>query len=508
MGYFSSSSTSSTTTAPLSAEGREWDSLFQGVIMQQLADSGYDLNPKEVTEYEDPARAKKLQNQVKDFQTQIDQLNRDLQKRPPAQYGYDPRQQQLDQLTNRLNRAQTDFDDLKQVTYTDYQVTKKEDPRVQQAIDKYGENSPQAAKIRQQIKDDEVAKVTAMANIETDYLQQVQKLVKGDLSYTPAQKQSVDQFINPVRDVLLRSLNEVQAEIDRGDASARQSLNNLSDEINKTGISVMDALEAAQVQIEKSGATLMDTLKKVNESAEAKAQFKFDLLSKQADEKAAQQAAFLGLPPGSMTERLQAQKMKETALTSIQLELADAEQLRTLGIQEAVEQGKQNISLSRVMLQENQGAKKEAVAQMGLGITQQTADKKLGVVSQKASALTTLEQQRQAELKDLVTGGILTRAQAAQSALGFNQNMQAANVGLTSQLLAPIQQARNIEEQRTFQESTTRNTSTPSGFDIGTGFLGTAASVAAPFMTGGASLGVESVGGFSGKNAQKLFNDF
>ena len=89
--------TTSTKTAPLSAEGQQWQSLLTGLITSNLDESGFSLNPTETTEYEDPSKSKSLQNQIDGTQAQLDQLSADLKSNPPPRgsEGKDPRQKQL-----------------------------------------------------------------------------------------------------------------------------------------------------------------------------------------------------------------------------------------------------------------------------------------------------------------------------------------------------------------------------------------------------------------------------
>jgi len=352
MGWTESKSETTVKTGELSERGENYDALFNEIMQQQFDNYGFDLETTENITYEDQDQADQLLSQI----SGIDEKMAKLGNKPEDQKVKNELLKQKEQLQSKLGQ-------IPKSTSKSFDIKKREDPRVLAAIEKYGADSPQANAVREQLKADELAKMDAMDGIDKQWVQQLNKFVSGDMSYTPEQEKQIDAYIGPIRDIIKKTTGDLLTQFGDSDKELRSSLDELSKEIDKTGYAVYDALDAAKLQYEQSGVALFDTLKKVNESNHARAKFEFDLLSEKADMKTAQQAAMLGLPPGSQSEKIAAAKIKNDALKSIELELNQREAAGALQIQGGVEQGKQSISLSKVALAENQGGKKEDVAQ-------------------------------------------------------------------------------------------------------------------------------------------------
>lgn len=490
MGCCSSSQSTTTTnkTAPLSGLGREEESILKGFVQSMVDQAGYDMTGQEKTEWADPDKANEYTTKISDLDEQISKVEADLQANPAQKkktnyqgiYSEDPRETKLSQLQKNRNSFENKLSKIKKVTYTDWDVAKREDVRVLDAIDKYGEGSQQVTDIRSQIKQDEVDQAYLMADAQENYVKAINKVAKGDYSFTPEQAQQIDAFLGPMKDVLASSTERLLDEVSTTDSSMKSALDNLNSEIDKTGFKVEDALTAANLQAERSGASLIDVVRRVNENSEARARFQFDLMSEQADQKAAQQASMFGLPPGSMAEKTLAAKMKTQALQSIELDLNQRELEGELGIQAKVEDDKKQISLSRINLEMGQGSKREGAAQIGLGIAESTGKKREGILGDQAQALLGIEQARGNMLLSAASAQPLTAINAFQSGKAFENAITGSALGTAGALTSIPMSMYGIEQQRTFAESTqkSKTTSTPSIMDsilagagaIGSGF--------------------------------------
>lgn len=464
-GFGGGSTTTEVKTGDLSALGREMESIYKDAILQNLQDfGGYDMTPSEKKEYQNPQQAGQFQAQLKTHNDRLTALNQRLNSLPTLPNGQlEPRarneaealKREIRTVENRRNQAQENLDRQPQTTFTSWDLKKKEDPRVQRAIEQYGEGSNEVRQAREQIKADAVSKAEAMAGVERSYLENIQKLARGDLSYTPEQQAQVDQYIGPIKDLILKSTDQLLKTAGDNNQVLNEELNKLSTEIDRSGYDIASALEAAAVQAEQSGATLTETLQKANQSSRDKAKFEFDLLSRKADQKAAQQAALLGLPPGSMAERAEAARIKSEALQNIELNLAERESQGLLGIQSDVEQAKKSIALSKVALAETQGGKRESVAGQRFGLAQDLAGTRFGLDQNKQNALLGLEQQRQGALQQQGFGLLPQLVQAGQSGLSFNQGLTGQQLANQAGILAPVQGLYGQEQNRTMAETTT-----------------------------------------------------
>lgn len=514
MGYNSSSTTTSTKTADLSDRGQMYDSLLQQMIVDNLKTiGGYNVTPKKKTRYADEGQASALQKKIADLDAQIASqpkgsrsigqagMSRYLQGGNNLPGGLSDRSINISggsDLQSQRDSLQRQLDSLDKTETTDFDLSKAEDPRVQAAIDRYGDNAPEVQKIRESVKVDAQQKVENNASIEREYLKNLNKLVSGDFSYTPEQEASIDQYIGPIKNVIKRTTDDLINQYGHSDKELRSALNDVSASIDKTGYATLDALAAADVQYEKSGQNLMDVLKKVNEDSTAKAKFEFDLLSQQADQKASSQAALLGLPPGSQSEKMAAMKMKTDALKSIQLDLNQKESQGALQIQSGVETGKTNIALSRVSLAQAQGEKKEGVAKTALDLTGLLNQKIESAIGARGNAEIALEQQKQSMLGNIIPNAVA----AGQAGIGFQKDLRASDIAAANSLLAPVQHNLDIEQQRTFAEATTTQKQNKSFLDSFTDILGAGASVAGGLigLGGGGSRSGGSGGGGSGFN--------
>lgn len=486
-----STTTTTVETAPLSERGESYDSLYWSMLEQNMKDNGYSMASTTKTKYSDQGAASQLQSQIANLDQQIAQAVSSGQGNVGA-------------LQKQKANLQKQLDGMDKVTYEDWSVEKMPDIRLQNAIEKYGENSAQANAIRNQLRQEEVFKAESLAGTEKAWLQNLNKYVKGDYSYTQEQYNQLNKFISPVKNIIIKTTDDLISRYWEDDAMLRDSLNEVSYQIDQTGYAVGDALQAASVQMDKSGATLMDTLKTVNDSNRAKAKFEFDLLSEKADQQAAQQAAMLGLPPGSMAERLAAQKTKTNALQGIELNLAAAEAAGALNIQSGVEQGKKEIALAKVGFEQSQGAKREDVAKQGVGLTQLLTNKLDQAVGAKGNALINLEQQFQDLLYGAAYGNLPGQIQAGQQGLAFDTAQKAAKQQMQSQLLGQVAQQLGVEQQRTFAETTTTQKQDKGFLDAFTDILGAGASLAGSIygMAGGGGGSKSSSSGGGGGGPQ------
>jgi hypothetical protein len=433
--------TTTVKTGQLSDKGESYEKVFNEVLAGMLGEyGGYEVSSTSKTQFVDKAKANELEKELADIEKQL---------------AKDPGGFQKTLLLGKQAELQKEYSSLETDTYDDFEITKKEDPRVQDAIDKYGADSPEVVKVKQQIKQQEVDKAFNLANVEANYIDSLQKFTAGDYSYTPEQAEQIGKFIDPIKGVIAKTTDDLINQYGDNNEMLQAELGKLTMEIDKTGFAVGDALKAASAQYTQSGDNLMGILEKVNESAYNKAKFEFDLLSEEADTKAAHQGALLGLPPGSMSEKLAAQKMKTDALKFIELDLAQKTATGALNIQGQVESGKQSISLAKVELANSQGAKKEGVAKMGFGLSEMLASKTENAIGNKGNALIAAEQQQQQMLYNAAYGNIPGQLQAAQAGLTFDNANEMNKFNLESSLLGAVGKPLGVEKQRQFAETTT-----------------------------------------------------
>lgn len=504
------SETTTVKTAPLSPEGEEWNSIYRAMMFQQLDEGGFDINPQEVTKYQDPAKAEQFKTRLSDYDKRIADLDTKIAAAPrPRDQGYrgmSVDQQQRQNLQSQRNTTERDLNNLQQTTFTKWDVKKREDVRVVDAIDRYGADSPETRAMRASVKQEAIDKQVSLKGIESDFLGNLKKFVSGDYSYTPEQAQQAEIYTAPIRDIVNRTSDELLTTAAGNADRLNIGLNSLLGEIDKTGFDILDALKAADVQVVKSGVTMVEALRNANKSSLERSRFQFDLLSQDIDKKAAQTSAVLGLPPGSMAEMVQKTKLKTDALKQLELEAAERDATGELGIAQLTEGGKQRITLSRVALAESQGGKREEVGKMRLGIEENLGTTKLSVATARANAMLGLEQQKQGLLQNMAFGDIPSRMGAATGGLGFASGQQAQQLAFGQQLASPIQQQLGVEQQRQFAETTTTVKKKPGFLDVFSGIVGMGAGIAGAAVSGG-GLGGGGGGGGAGYLApQSSFN--
>ena len=492
-GWTGSSTTETIETAPLSPVGREMQAGMTQIMLANLEDSGYSYSPKEVTEYSDPAEASKVQNKYDRITDEIADMEANAPTFRQVPGGGKSREEtQYDQSMaskrNQLRQAESDLDNLDSTTYTDYQIEKLPDPRVQNAINIYGEKSPEVAAMEAEIFQQDVFKSEQLAGIERKTLENVTKFVNGDLSYTDEQKGQVDKLYSGVKTAITTLKDDLFSQYGETDTELRAGIGKISEQIDKTGFDVVDALNAAVIQIDKSGASLFSVLEEVNQSTEAKFKFQQDLMFEQIDTQVNQQNAMLGLPPNSEAAQYQKAKMKQDTLTGLQLQLHEQELMGKMNVQSGMEDAKKKISLSRVALASSQGEKKEGIANKLLGVTAQTTAKKEGELSVTGQALAQLESQKANELKNLSYGNLPNMIGAGQGAQGFDFQMTGAQQGVNSNAMSPFERQLAVEQARSMTETTSTKESSGSFMDAFTGLVGTAAAGAGAVMSGGTSM--------------------
>lgn len=456
-----------------------------------------DIKPTDVTKYreEDQSKADTYQGQIDKYQQQNDKLNSDRQKvladkRGVETYKLDYIDKQISANQNKMNTAQNELDKLQKVTYTEYSFEKKTDPRVQQAIDKYGADSQQVKDIQEGIKQNQIDTLNMQENVSTNFMKALDKYSRGDLSYTPEQEAQVEKLLGPMRQVIQNNARDLLAINDESDASLTDHLNKIKAAIDQTGMDTLSAFQAADLQVRTNGQNMLDVLQNAITSQENKAKFAFDLASEKIDLQTRQQAALLGLPPGSQAEKVQAAKAKYDALTNIRLSLAEQQTANELNITKDTNDNLNKIAFGKIDFAASQGGKYESVAQAGLNLAQDYYNKKAAITSDKNNAIFSLEGQKSNQIYNLAYGGIPGVLQASASGLNFQNGQNAAEAGLNMSLLNPA--ATQLATARQFQlaNNTSTTKSTPSAFSSFTDFLGTAQGVASTALTAG------SVGGF------------
>src|SRR3990167_9318227 len=269
MGYTSSTqtSTSKSKTAPLSSSGESWNSLFEGIALADLEEfGGYDVVGEEKTEWSDKNKAATIQARIDDNRKRLDQITKSPSKlsgtRPipgGGRYGQAAPPSESAMIMKSIEKDQKELDKLGKKTYTDYKLTKKEDPRVLAAIEKYGADSPEVSGIRADMKSAEVFKAEALADVEADYLKNLKKMSSGDFSYTDEQKAQVDAYIGPVRDIINKTTDSLLAESASGGKNLREEMAKIGTAIDQTGFDILDALKAADIQVQKSESCLVNS---------------------------------------------------------------------------------------------------------------------------------------------------------------------------------------------------------------------------------------------------------
>lgn len=485
MGYLGGKTTTTVETGEMSDRGMEYDKLFTDMLLATLDEAGWDMAPKEVTEFRDPSKATNLETRISDLNSQIADIDAQIAARPSRQYQAgrnDPLTQQKINLQNQLFGAQNEYNRLEKTTYTDYNITKRPDPRVQDAIDKYGEGAPEVRAVQDQIKADEATKAESLAGIERDTIQNLKKYVNGDMSFTPQQEAQVDNLFGRVKDVIISTTDDLLKKVGADDSLLREELGKIGREIDKTGYDVLSALEGAKLQIEETGQGLLDTLQKVNKSTRDRFKFEQDLLFQQIDTQAAQQAAFMGLPPGSMAEITQKAKMKNDTLRSLELDLYQREAEGELGIRGQIGEQKRQISLAKVALAESQGQKKEGLAGSFFDLASRRSSREQDIMGARGNALLAFEQMKASQLQNLAFGNLPSMFGAGQSGLGFEQAFKSGEFGLATQQMAPILTQLGVEQQRQFAETTTTQKKSGGFLDILNSIANTAAAFASPFV--------------------------
>lgn len=493
-----SSSTQSTKTGQMSPEGKSYLSAVMSYAETQADIAGYQTVKEQVTEYQDKSRATSLQTQIDNTKKEIADLQADLKNNPPkiSKMGgtatrNDPREQRILQLNSTLYRAEGELAGLPQDTYEKISVKKKPDPRVQDAIDKFGADSQQAKAAEAQVKQEEVSMASDKAEANVAFYKNLAKYVNGDLSYTAEQAAQVDAYWSPIRDVINKTVNDLTSKYADDEQMLISRANDISKQIDETGFDTMSALEAAGVQMETNAKDMLTVLKEANESTANKFKFQQDLLFQQIDKDVSQQAAMLGLPPGSPAENFQKAKMKQDVFTQLQLQLAEQESQGKVAVQQELNAGKKQISLSKVALAASQGEKKEGVSRQILSIAGDSAAKQEQALGLAGQQLLEAEKGKQSMLYNTAFGGIPSMIGVGAQGLGFDTAQKDAQMNMAANAAAPYNALQNQEYNRTMAETTTTKTESPSFLDTFTGLVGGAAGAAGSVMSGVGALSPE-----------------
>lgn len=532
MGFFSSKSTQKTTYDPKIGDQLEWEDLQKEQYFAGLEAARMDIEEKEITKYANEQEANKIKSQISNADAQIYKLEQDLkafESNPPMQKGSGAYGAKREELAGKIGRMKADksiyegqLASQKQVTYTDYTLVKREDPRIEnmmyenankngevdRLVSQYGMGSKEVkdfikqrgdgqnvTQAREQIRAEEGNLASLESSAQKEYLTNVNKILAGDIEPNEETKAQIKEMFAPIANVIKSATADMMAQADSFGTNMMAEWQKIGEEIDKTGFDVFSALEAAAVQVEKSGKTLLSVVEDVNKSEWNKAKFEFDLLSRKADESSAKQMALLGLAPGSEQEKARSAKMKQEALAGVLLNLEERAAGRALGIQGATEQGKIDISLARVNLAENQGAKKEALAKLGFDTKSFVEQTKLGIKGAEAQGLIDLSKAEAETGYNVGYGNIATALGATGGALNLGRGNATIDQGLALGGAGIAASAAGAEQAARAGQATVTTTSNPSLFS----------SIASGIGTGiGAATGLGSIGAYGNATMNSL----
>lgn len=474
-------------TAPLSKEGLEYKSYLDGLYQIALDEAGFTATPTEKTVFENPEKQAEVQGKLVSAQERLSKVEQRIADRNASMGGNlarnrsnisDPLEQERNLAVQQVNVLKSELDGLPRTTYNDFSIQKKPDIRVQAAIGRYGAGSQEAKDVQDSINQAEVDKAYAIADVDKRYLESVTKMFD-----TATQIEKSDASFDAIRNVITQQATNLMNKVGQDSEALRRDLTEIGAQIDRTGFDVADALLAANIQIDKTGENLNEVLTRVNNSSYDRAKFEYDLLSQKIDTQISQQAALLGLPPGSQYENFQKAKLKTDAMTGLVLNLNQREAEGALGIASMVGQEKQKIALSRVALAESQGAKREDLAKSGFALSDAQFQKEQAIQGSLGQSLVGLEQNKRSQAFNLEYGQLPQLMSAGQGAFNFNFGQQQQEQQAINQQMAVPSNQLGTEQQRSLAETTTTVKKSPGFMDVFTGIVGTAAAGAGSYVS-------------------------
>lgn len=315
------------------------------------------------------------------------------------------------------------------LTITDGKVTltKKEDVRVQQAIDQYGADSPEVQSIRDELKQYDITEAQQEDEIANLYNQKLIDVLSGNIKLTPEQNEFAESESARRKNIALDGLNSMLSEIDKtgesisselskyndlimsGKVSQDRALDVIGGLIEQRGMDVKSALELVNTTIGETDKTVGESLEKSFNQSRALAKMG---LQEQADKMQADinnQAALLGRNPTD--PNFQRAFMDQTQKNIQEVELA-------LGINEADK---------RAALAASTGAKREELAKTYADLENSLGLAREGVASKRFD-VETETQNRLQEVQRLNVANAENTGLRRESAQG-GYNTQMNNIG-------------------------------------------------------------------------------
>lgn len=326
-----------------------------------------------------------------------------------------------------------------------YNVTKKEDPRVQQLIDKYGADSSQVSDERNKIAEQSSYTADAKDNIDRLYYDKVQRILSGDMSLTPSQDSFVNQQVADRNKVAYGAYQALMSDINSTEGNVDAKLGEWNNLITQGKISIGNALDVLGTVVDTGEGKFKEAVKGLSAQIEntnltagqameqsiAQARELANIGLNEQATRIYQQAALLGRSPSDT--QIQRSVMDNIQKVNVSLGVAESEQRKGLAL--------------------DTGAKREAVASSMANYEERLSQARQGIQQQRVA----LEQATQgsyqniAALRAQLSENTGLRREAATAGYGNNQNAiatDASNMRYNLAALLPAQQVAAGQNSR------------------------------------------------------------
>jgi len=473
-----SQTTQKTTIPDPSPEELKQIALGNAAMEAALQSFGYSFDTTETQAYDNPLKVESLEAQLSDYQSTLEGLDQQMKDVGRNSTQFNDLQQQKNQLKSKIRQTTSKLADEqdKVSTKIDGVLIKREDPRVQDLIDK-GQTG-KANKLREEIKKKEFEALGVQEDINKLFLDNTRKFLSGDLSITAQQQEELNESTARVRDPINKLLDEVGQQIGQTDEAVGSALDNVVNQINQTGLDVEEALVEAESRVQETGVSMSEALDQTIATSRDLAERNLFKQTRDLRSNLATMSTSLGrasTDPGFIREL---ENRTQESLQDVELNLAVQSAQGRLGIAERTGSGLENISLLRTQLTGEKGLRLEDVARTRAQLAEATGGKKEQLSQARTSLSESLLREQEQRRTALGQGLPIQQAQVGISTGQFTsgQNQLATqNLFQTGQF---AQQSRGQLLQERMAQPTTTTTTGGLGTTLGGifGGIGTAAS--------------------------------
>lgn len=411
------SETTSTTSIP-GASGQErnlMDLITGSILPNYLEQAGFETTTSRVTDFNQSKQGREFDERISSYQSKYDEAISKRGRRNSAEWNqWQPIAERMaDQLENAKSKrrdAEANFQPYNEM------VTRKKDPPELEALkQKYGEDSSEYKTKKEEYASKAVETDKQKQDIQKQFLNNVQKFLKGDFSVSPEQRKFIADQLGPIRAT-------VDAMYSENPEETLKNWGEFGKQVSTSGLNVMQAMNLVGEQIKQTGADMEKALTSTIETNKQLLKMGIEDATGDITKRISMQAIATGRDPSDPEYQKEIQDSVSREVSRGTLNLAQMESQGKMGIAERTGGGLEEVARTKARLAESKG---QAMTRLAESESNLKKDIAVGLPPQQISVGTGFSQLDQALISQRMANAAAPMG-VVNSPMGYYQSERMA----------------------------------------------------------------------------------